>query len=235
MKEPILITGIARSGTSMVAGVINLCGVFMGTLAENNRANPKGMFENAEIRNNMVKPFLRSCGADPAGQFPLPDTKRLPIPGDWRQNIEQVMIKQGYIGGAWAYKGPKMPLMWPVWNHAFPTAKWIIVRRRSGDIVRSCMRTAFMHAYHNERIQHKIKVCNEYEGWLWWIRQYEKRFVEMIQEGMNCKIIWPDRMVHGNYSQLFETLEWLGIEYIPHIREIYDFIEPKLWKARVKV
>ena len=33
MKDPILITGCARSGTSMIAGVINICGAFGGDMA----------------------------------------------------------------------------------------------------------------------------------------------------------------------------------------------------------
>jgi len=144
MKEPILITGCARSGTSMVAGIINKCQVFGGDMSGPNRNNAKGMFENAYIRNNILKPYLRQMEVDPLGQYPLPDIDNLLIPSSLKKDVEQVMINQGYTNGPWMYKGAKMCLTWPAWHHAFPNAKWIIVRRRIGDIVNSCIRTGFM-------------------------------------------------------------------------------------------
>lgn len=229
MKSPILITGAARSGTSMVAGVINICGAFGGRMSGPNHNNQKGMFENSVIRNDIVKPYLRDIGADPMGQYPLPNISTLPIPNNWKQLIEDVIFDQGYVNGPWMYKGAKMCLMWPVWNHAFPDAKWIIVRRRTPDIVRSCMKTGFMKAFNNSHTQKAVKVSSSEEGWLWWVHQHEKRFVEMITEGLNCKIIWPERMLDGDYSQMYDALEWLGLEWKT---EVLEFLDPKLWHAR---
>ena len=231
MKDVTLITGCARSGTSMVAGVVNLCGAFGGNMSGPNKNNAKGMFENGYIRNNMVKPYLRKMKVDDMGQYPLPDIKGLSIPVDWKFRIEQVMRSQGYKEGPWFYKGAKMCLMWPIWHYAFPNAKWIIVRRRTGDIVASCIKTNFMRAFSWKAVQRAVKVNNEKEGWLWWVHQHEQRFVEMIQAGLNVKVVWPERMITGDYQQMYETLEWLGL---PWKSEVTNFIEPKLWKARRK-
>jgi hypothetical protein len=219
-KPPILVTGIARSGTSMVAGIINICGAFGGELVGSNLHNQKGMFENSHIREKIVKPYLREINADPLGQNPLPDTDRIPIPNDWQQRIEAVMEEHGYKEGAWFYKEAKMSLMWPVWNYAFPNAKWVIVRRRSPDIVDSCMRTSFMRAF------------TDREGWFKWIREHERRFSQMYEAGLNIHVIWPERIIHGDYTQMYQLIDWLGLEYKP--QEIANFIEPKLWKARKK-
>ena len=43
IMEPILITGAARSGTSMSAGVVSLCGAWGGELSGPNVYNKKGM------------------------------------------------------------------------------------------------------------------------------------------------------------------------------------------------
>ena len=59
---PILITGAARSGTSMTAGNIHKCGAWGGDMAGSTRYNRKGMFENTEIRNTMVKTIMKSIG-----------------------------------------------------------------------------------------------------------------------------------------------------------------------------
>ena len=230
MKEPILITGCARSGTSMVAGIINLCGAFGGATSGPTRYNEKGMFENAQIRNGIVKPYLASIGADKMGQYPLPDVENITVPKNWRRRIEDVMKKEGIPGGTpWYYKGAKMCLMWPVWHDAFPNAKWIIVRRKTPDIINSCMRTGFMAAFNRPAIQKEVGVKSAEEGWYWWVKQHEARFAEMILEGLNVKQIWPERMVERDYRQTNEMLEWLGLEWSD---KIFSFIEPKLWKAR---
>ena len=76
-REPILITGAARSGTSLCAGTTNICGAWGGSLSGPTKYNRKGMFENSEIRNAVVKPYLRRIGCDPMGQDPLPDIKSI--------------------------------------------------------------------------------------------------------------------------------------------------------------
>jgi hypothetical protein len=231
MPSPILITGAARSGTSMVAGVINMCGAFGGNMSGPNKNNQRGMFENARVRNTIVKPYLRDIAVDELGQYPLPNIEKLSIPNDWRKRVEQVMIEEGYKGEPWMYKGAKMCLVWPIWDHAFPNAKWIIVRRKTSDIVASCTKTGFMRAFRREAFRKAVGANTEAEGWLWWVHQHEKRFVEMIEEGLNCKVVWPDRMVRGDYQQIYETVEWLGLEWKS---EVLSFIDPKLWKARRK-
>lgn len=230
MKAPILITGCARSGTSMVAGIINLCGAFGGNMSGPNHNNKKGMFENAKIRQDIVKPYLRQIKADPLGQFPLPDPINMLVPMDWKYRIEDVMRSEGCGEDTiWMYKGAKMALNWPVWHFAFPDAKWIVVRRKTSDIINSCIRTGFMKAFTEVKNQRLVGAANEYEGWLWWVHEHEKRFTEMISAGLNVKQVWPQRMVDRNYQQTQEMVEWLGLEWTD---EIFDFIEPKLWKAR---
>lgn len=216
-QNPVLITGAARSGTSIVAGIINKSGAYAGKTSPGNRYNQKGMYENVKIRNTIVKPYLKNLRVDPKGQYPLPDPETVPIPNNWGKKVEDVLLEEGYKGGPYMYKGAKMCLFWPVWQHAFPDAKWIIVRRRTGDVVSSCMKTAFMNAFKNR------------DGWIWWVRQHEKRFIEMIQAGMNVKIVWPEKMLYGNYVEIQDAIEWLGLEWKPKI--VHDFIDTKLWSS----
>ena len=230
MNAPILITGCARSGTSLVAGIINMRGAFGGKMSGPNHNNAKGMFENSRIRNTMVKPYFRSLNVDPMGQFPLPDINTMLIPVDWSKRVEAIMTEEGYEGGPWMYKGAKMCLHWPVWHYAFPNAKWIIVRRKTSDIINSCIRTGFMSAFNRRNNQAAVGAKGEWDGWLWWVHQHEDRFREMINEGLNCKVIWPERMVDGDYSQIKEMLEWLGLEWGS---EITEFIESKLFHSRI--
>ena len=227
MKDPILITGISRSGTSMIGGIINLCGAFGGIMAPPFKDVQKGMFENITIHNTIVKPYLRSIKVDPMGQYPLPDVNKLHIPIDWRKRVEDVIKKEGYTGGEWMYKGSKICLLHPVWHYAFPNAKWIIVRRNDDDIVNSCLHTGFMCAFDSPENVAAVGAKDARDAWYWWVRQHNRRFVEMIESGVNCKQVHPERMLKGDYSQINEMLEWLGLKWNS---EIPTFIEPKLHK-----
>lgn len=229
IPPPILITGCARSGTSMAAGMINMCGAFGGKMSGPTRNNEKGMFENVTIRNTVLKPYLREIGADPMGQFPLPDIKTLNIPCDWQEHVESIIRQEGYSSGPWMYKGAKMCLTWPVWGYAFPSAKWVIVRRQTDDIVASCIRTNFMRAFGRETFRKAIGAKTEKEGWSWWVKQHEKRFNEMINKGLNVKVIWPERMVRGDYGEIYDLIEWLGLKWNS---KVLSFVDPKLWHSR---
>ena len=225
-REPIFVTGAARSGSGMIAGVLVKCGAFGGVMT-----NKRGLYENDQIRETVVKPYLHEAAADPSGQFPLLDVTKLSIPRNWRVQIEAIIEKEGYMKGPWMYKDARIGLMWPVWHYAFPNAKWVLVRRRTGDIVESCKKTAYMSMFKDASIRQVAKVDSEEEGWLWWIHEQEKRWIEMMNEGVNVKVVWPERMVHGDYSQLYETLDWLGLRWNS---DILNFIDPLLWASRKK-
>jgi len=53
----------------------------------------------------------------------------------------------------------------------------------------------------------------------------------MVTEGLNCKVIWPHRMVTGDYSQLYETIDWLGLKWND---KALNFIHPLLWGNKQK-
>ena len=224
MNSPVLITGCNRSGTSVIAGVVNLCGAFCGDL-QNTR-----MYENEKIKHE-VEEYLTSIGADHRGQFPLPENSSLiPVPS-FREKVERIMIWEKYERGAWMVKDTKMCLMWKIWHEAFPSARWVIVRRKTVDIIESCVKTGFMKAFKRKENLSAIGVTEEREGWLWWIHEHEKRFVEMIEAGVNCKIVWPERMVDGDFEQMKEVIEWLGLDWNS---ECQKFVDNKLWKSKMK-
>lgn len=222
-KAPIIITECPRSGAGIISGIINLCGGFGGdSLSEK-------LNENLPLRDQVIRPYLTTQGIDITGQYPLKQTKGLTIPADWHDYITNFMVSDGYRDGVWFVKSPEAALMWPVWNAAFPDAKWVIVRRRTGDIIHSCKKTAHMDAFKDPENLADLGVDTEDEGWLWMARQYEDRFVEMITAGLDCKVIWPQRMVWGNFEQVHQLLSWTGLRWNP---DIMGFVDKRLEKSR---
>jgi hypothetical protein len=219
-KSPIFITGADRSGSTLIARILQIGNINVFAGETNN------MLENIPIRK-MMDEFLMG---DPNNQF-MPDTTQMYIPTDWSQRVKQSMQRQGLNNQSWMLKGALMTQLWPVWNYAFPNARWIIVRRRTGDIIQSCVKTGYMTLFKNTPNQLAVGAKSEEEGWLWWVHQYEIRFREMIESGVNCKVVWPERMVHGDYQQIYETLEWLNL---PWSTDIVNVIDPLLWNTRIK-
>jgi len=181
--------------------------------------NRKGMFENAEIRNQIVKPYLSDVlGVDKLGQDPLPDVKNLVPYPRLRSQVETVIKFQGYKDGPWFYKGAKMCLFWPIWHRAFPNAKWIIVRRDHKGIINSCLKTSFMRAYKDE------------EGWQSWIDQHERRFLEMKTAGLSIAEVWPTKFVEGDFSEIYRVItKYLRLRW--REKKVRDFIEPAFWST----
>jgi hypothetical protein len=221
MTDPILITGCARSGTSMTAGIIHCCGAFGGNMFGPNRNNRKGMFENQVIRQDIVKPYLRRMGVDPLGQRPLPSNRQIfetnKVQAEaWRTRIRETMINEGYKNGPWFYKGAKICLVWLIWHLAFPEAQHVIVRRKAEDIADSCMRTSFMRAYSDKK------------GWLKWVAKHEKRFDEMKQAGLNVTEFWPSKVIAGDFDYAREFVEGLGLKYNDAL--VKAFVDPTLYR-----
>jgi hypothetical protein len=216
---PVLITGCARSGTSIVAGIVNHCGAWGGNMTGRTRYNQKGQFENKAIRDQIVKAALRNAGYDPLGQKPLPVLEEMPIDASWRNRVLTEMRSQGYGGDQrWFYKGAKMCLFWPQWHFAFPNARWIIVRRDKEDIINSCLKTAFMRAY------------RDVKGWSKWVDAHLERFAEMHESGLNIIEVWPARIIAGRYGEIKNAIAHVGLKWNADV--VHEFIEPRLWHGK---
>ena len=207
-KRPILITGIERSGATIITKIITSCRTteIIGSTTN--------MLENRGINESIGKLYSR-LGCDPSGQYDLPNTTILGRYSEWKEIVSSTLSKEyAYRGNAnhFIYKSSKICQTWPMWKVSYPNAKWVIVRRRTGDIIQSCLKTGYMKAY-----SHK-------EGWLQWVHQHESRFIEMTEAGIDYRFVWPEKMVYGDYTEIFSMLDWLELKY--DINEIEKMTAP---------
>jgi len=137
----------------------------------------------------------------------------------WHQRVENIFANQGYTGGPVFFASASSCLIWPIWASAFPKARWIIVRRRDQDIVRSCLKAGFMLRYKQK------------DAWQQWLNVHKWRFAEMIAEHLNVWQMWPQRMIHGKLSELRETIEKLNLQWDP--AAIREYMTPILWKEGI--
>jgi hypothetical protein len=220
---PIFVTGAERSGRTIVAKILKLSGAFTG--------DTNSMLENEQIKS-MLNCHYQLIGADWNGQYPLPQKEQMFPLNDLKSEIESILQSDGYNGQeTWLYKSSKLCQLWSVWAAQFPNAKWIIVRRKPSDIAYSCCKTMYMTAFSSVKNQKEIGVNSEREGWLWWVKQHERMFQEMVAAGLNIKVVWPEDLVNGNYSVVKEILDWVDLPFDED--QIRKEIDPMLWKSRI--
>lgn len=204
----------------MTAGVFNICGASGGDVARPNENNRTGTFENARIRDNIIKPYLMDHNLDPRGQNPLPDIHKLKPMPDLRKKMEAVIRQDGCKSGNWYYKGTQIALIWPVFMEYYRDAYWIIVRRNRADIINSCLRTSYMNGYWSK------------QGWGTWHDTYCERFEELkvaVDEGQLFEVS-PENFVRGNYEEIRGIIERLGLEW--NETKVRDFVAPELWRNK---
>jgi len=205
--NPILVTGADRSGSSLVARIFSMCGVFTGDV-------------NVMYENIAVKPVHHYIVDKNTDGCHMPNLHHVKIPRDWAETVSVLMKLQGYKGDIpFMYKDSVISQLWPMWNNSFPEAKWVIVRRKTSDIINSCVQTGYMKRFKSEHNLHKIGVHKEYDGWLWWVHQYEARFLEIMETRIQYKVVWPERMAYGDYQQMKEVVEWAGLTWNDKIEE----------------
>ena len=199
----------------MISGCLNLSGAWVGRTVGPTPDNPKGFFENHQIREKIVKSYIHSYGFDKLGQSPLPPIQEHLGPQDYHHSafiktqVNEILKSEGYQGERWLYKDAKLALIWSIWAASYPNAKWILVRRKGEQIAQSCMKTGFMRAYSTE------------VDWLGWVVEYERRFVALKA---NCLVyeIWFEDMVAGKLDTLEATIKSCGLEWDED--KIKDFI-----------
>ena len=220
IDKPIFVLGLARSGTSLVAGTLEIWGAWLGrTVPGGGPENPKGFFENVVLREHINKRILFNLGCDPLGVQKLPDLYKLPDIPNFSEIIEQIIRAEGYKEDRrWLFKDAKLTLLWPVYKAAFPNAQWIIVRRNEEEIIHSCLRTFFM-------VQHS----KDPVFWKRWADEYLFRLDKLKESEVWWREIWPQDLVRGNLSVLCQIVRDLELEW--NELGVTNFIDPNYWHA----
>lgn len=204
LMYPILIAGCPRSGNSMVAGIVYLCGAFGGRMNGSSKYTRRGSFQNTEIRQKLMRTYLMEIGVDIRGQDKLPDTSNLPeseLTVNLKREAEMIMQFQGCGNEPWFYKDTGLTFTWPIWHKAFPKAKWIIVRRNKDDIVASCLHTTYMTA------------CSTASDWSLWVSKYEEEFKKMKEAGLSLCEVFPSDFFKYDLTGIVQAIRFAGLRW----------------------
>jgi hypothetical protein len=136
----VCVTGMHRSGTSLVARVLNLIGVYLGPEDELVAAGPDnelGFWENAAIVR-LNDEILATFGGSALEPPLLPDEwEKRPELEDLRHRAEQLIGRTLADGGPVGWKDPRTSLTLPFWRAVVPVTASLLCLRDPVEVARS--------------------------------------------------------------------------------------------------
>lgn len=208
MKDPIFITGLPRSGTSMTCAVLSSCGLdFGGPLAAANEHNAKGYFEHLEVRQKVLKPLLGLGRYDEKGQGPVPKnqlSKKLSF-------VLKASIDLALQSAA-AYKDAKLYHFAAPLIEAYPNSRWVICLRDRDSFVASCLRTPFMNRYQTA------------ESWGVWYDSQLLKLEYIPKNAAHTYVLHPNPEKVKTWRGL---VDFCGLEW--NHQKVKAALDPALW------
>lgn len=117
--KSILITGMHRSGTSMVTRIVNLLGIYIGekkNFLNPNEYNPEGYWELNDIVHFHDR-LLRHFNLSWKYVYPLPDNWHLSKEiNAYKEELKSIIKKNYGDREIWAWKDPRTSIVFPIWK-----------------------------------------------------------------------------------------------------------------------
>ena len=201
MRDPIIILGTPRSGSSMTAGIFAEHGVWTGICRPPNQHNAKGHFENTAIK----KVIIQMQGAIVhSGKL----AERLP---EFKDAVLAAVSRDNYTGGDWLWKGSA--LYWPAFYQFQP--KWVLCNRPSDQIFASCRSSGiFGKALSDGELRQNI--------------EFHKKQMDYLKDNAGAFEVDTYEVAQGNYDSIELALAGCGIE--PDRNVIDGFVDKSLWR-----
>lgn len=200
---PFCITGMHRSGTSMIARLLHACGAFLGPedeLSQPSPDNPEGYFESRSFVT-LNEDLLAQLGGrwDDPPSLPV-DWEFSPAVGPFLERAEKMI---GPLRDqSWGWKDPRSSLTISFWRRLIPELKIVVCVRNPLEVARSL----FVRGDFNDPAQFQL--------WLTYYRQLlaatrpEQRLVTHYRS-----------YFQSPRAELTRVLNWLGLEVSDEILE----------------
>lgn len=150
IKQPIIVAAPARSGTTMIAGLLVKHGVWIGNakVTKHPQTNVSFGTENIELKN-VMKSIAKEIGYRNR-QTPLPRVDEVKEKAArLRKEAERIVPKDT----TWLVKTSWTLILSEIWQEAFPDARWVFVEREPRMIMNSMKRHPQMSRHVRNRRQ----------------------------------------------------------------------------------
>lgn len=135
-KQVVIVTGMHRSGTSLVAAILQSAGVDMGSrLLGPHPSNPQGHFEDLDFLE-LHKACLRRLNRS----IIVRDPRSLEGFTPPERDRARALIEARAGKSLWGWKDPRSALFLESWGKLLPDANWVFLYRQPMDVVLSLLR-----------------------------------------------------------------------------------------------
>lgn len=132
-SQILLVTGMHRSGTSLVASVLQQAGIDLGTdLLGPAIGNPRGHFEDLDFLR-LQESWLEAAGLG----ILVTDLGAVLAPDETQRERAQELIALRREKEQWGFKDPRTTLYLDFWDQLLPTARYLFVYRHPLDVALS--------------------------------------------------------------------------------------------------
>jgi hypothetical protein len=135
-SQTLIITGMHRSGTSLVASLLQTAGVDIGSrLMPPAAHNVRGYFEDTDLYHLSRQLLAACCPADLPGFHEIGWVDGGEIDLDkaeaFREAARQLIARRRDLGSAiWGWKDPRTVMLLDFWDELIPAARYLFVYRR---------------------------------------------------------------------------------------------------------
>jgi hypothetical protein len=147
--DPVVLLGMHRSGTTMLARMLDRLGVFLGHRLESNHEAIAVLELNDDVLARAHAAWDRPLGMlDLLNHGPSVQA----VVDSMRATLDSFGFRRSYLGatrlgrglgpGPWGFKDPRTTVTWPLWLEIAPDARLVMVRRHGVDVAASLWRRA---------------------------------------------------------------------------------------------
>ena len=135
-NTPLIIAGMHRSGTSLVANWLSNCGLNVGDqLVRADFSNVAGHYEDRAFLD-LHRDILAANNTDHL----ITDQRKLLVGADHRAQAEQIIAERTARGIDWGWKEPRTTVLLDFWRSLLPELKVLVVYRHYAQVADSMLR-----------------------------------------------------------------------------------------------
>ena len=210
----VIITGMHRSGTSMIAGLLRICGLYLGSnLISGLKDNPKGHFED----RGFVQLNDEILGSNGGTWDKPPPVIHMPSPHFFKKM--KMFVAQWPKNRPVGWKDPRACLTLKLWKEAIdPEELRVVIVNRPHEEISASLRAR------NRMTQHRATALTFF---------YLKHIMENVG---HLRVKW--KATHSNqylthwYKELKSIANLAGLSIPEDRTEIEEFIDENLWHHR---
>ncbi len=193
----LIISGMHRSGTSLLTRTLNQLGLYLGPeekMMPASADNPEGFWEHMDfvkINNELLEQFGGAWDFVPA--FPE-NWNTLPSLDPFYERA-RVLLSAFEDQSFWGWKDPRNSLTLPFWQKLLPDAHHILVIRHPLEVAKSLHKRNF------------FSLVNGLNLW----KQYNEHWLQAAQHSKNC-IVHYEALLFNAEQELQRVMKKLGLE-----------------------